>query len=141
MNSIKFLQPVELMERISRAEIGARLDEIMALIDENNVGYVITDEGKDDLVICPASWFMCTFDDDFGCIINSAVRYAIGRETYMPATVIGFVQKYIHVLDTRTIQVMIEDLERNLPDEKLPHREDWAKLCEELKCCQPAVEG
>lgn len=133
MSSFKFLQPLDLMERISRTEIGARLDEIIELIDENNVGYVITDEGKDDLVICPASWFMCTFDDDFGCMINSAVRYSIGRETYMPSTAMDFVRKYIHVLDTRTIRVMIEDIERSLPDDKLPYKNDWVKLCDDLK--------
>lgn len=133
MERFEYLQPIDKMERISRNELATRLDEIMALIDKNNVGYVISDEGKDDLVMCPASWFLSTFDDDFGCMVNSALRYAIGRETYMPSTVMSFVRRNIHVMDSRTIYVMIEDIERELSDEQLPYRADWANFCDDLK--------
>ena len=64
-------------------------------------GIVITDDGKKDMVLCPARWFSFQLDDDFGCVINSAVRYAIGRHTYMPGVVCNFVRKYMDVLDTR----------------------------------------
>lgn len=37
MEHFKFLQPIDQMERISRSEIGSRLNEIMELIDKNNV--------------------------------------------------------------------------------------------------------
>lgn len=30
-------------------------------------------------------------DHDFGLILNCAVRYAIGRQTYMPSAVIAFI--------------------------------------------------
>ena len=54
------------------------------------------------------------FDDDFGCIINSAVRYALGRYTYMPSTVAEFVLKYLNYLDNKTISVMIYDMDEAL---------------------------
>lgn len=57
MNEFKFLQPLDQMERISRTALGQQLDEILDNVDKNNVGYVITDEGKSDLVLCPAHWF------------------------------------------------------------------------------------
>ena len=128
-----FQQPLDQMARISRAELGDRIDEIMDTIDKDNVGYVITDDGKDDLVICPIRWFECIYDDDFGCIINSALRYAIGRHTYMPSLVMDFIRKYIHVLDAKTIAVMMEDIERETEDESLDKREDWLKLRDDLK--------
>ena len=81
MRPFKFLQPLDQMERISRTDVGERLDELLEKVDQEDIGYIITDEGKDDMVLCPARWFMYTFDDDFGCIINSALRYAIGRHT------------------------------------------------------------
>lgn len=133
MNQVKFLQPLDTMERISRAELGSNLDELLEKIDKEDVGMVITDEGKDDLVICPAHWFMCTFDDDLGCIMNSALRYSLGRQTYMPSTVMSFVRRYIHLLDTRTISVMIEDIERELHVEDLYERAGWIQLRDELK--------
>lgn len=133
MRPFKFLQPLDQMERISRTDVGERLDELLEKVDQEDIGYVITDEGKDDMVLCPARWFMYTFDDDFGCIINSALRYAIGRHTYMPSTVMRFIRRHLEVLDTRTISVMIEDIERELPDEALYEHDEWLNLRNDLK--------
>lgn len=128
MKLINFLQPVETMKRVSREELAEKLDDLLETVNKDNVGFVITDEGKDDLVLCPAKWFDVYYDDDFGCIINSAVRYSLGRSSYMPSTTVKFVLKYLMVLDVRTITVMIEDIERDLVDEKLPYRDTWLSL-------------
>jgi len=133
MEKFKYIQPLDQMARVSRAEFSARLDEILEIVDKDNVGYVITDEGKDDLVLCPARWFPYLFDDDFGCIINSALSYALGRNTYMPSVVMEFVRKYINVLDYKTISVMIEDIEKEATNETLDQREDWLMLRDDLK--------
>lgn len=124
----KFLKSTDKMERITRSELAANLDDILEKIDKNDVGMVITEDGKRDLVICPAYWFDFCFDDDFGCIINSAVRYALGRYTYMPSTVASFVRKYLAIIDTKTIGIMLEDINKALEDEKLPLRETWWSL-------------
>ena len=112
MKLINFLQPVETMKRVSREELADKLDDLLETVNKENVGFVITNEGKDDLVLCPAKWFDIFYDNDFGCIINSAVRYSLGRYTYMPSTTVQFVLRYIMVLDVRTITVMIEDIDR-----------------------------
>ena len=133
MEHFKYLQPLDQMARISRMNLGEKLDEILNKVDNDSVGFVITDEGKDDLVLCPIRWMECIYDDDFGCIINSALRYAIGRHTYMPSVVMEFVRKYISVLDSRTICVMIEDVEREAEFETLDKRSDWLRLRDDLK--------
>lgn len=73
------------------------------------------------------------FDDDFGCIINSAVRYALGRYTYMPSTVAEFVLKYLNYLDNKTISVMIYDIDEALKNEDLPLRKIWVELKSKLE--------
>lgn len=128
MEMIKFLQPVETMKRVSREELADKLDELIEIVNRDRVGFVITDKGKDDLVLCPAEWFNVYYDDDFGCIINSAVRYSLGRSSYMPGVTARFVLKYIMILDTRTITVMIKDIERDLANENLPYRDTWISL-------------
>ena len=133
MEKFKYLQPLDQMARVSRAELGNRLDDILDIVDRDNVGYVITDDGKDDLVLCPARWINCIYDDDFGCIINSALRYAIGRHTYMPSVVMDFVRKHIDMLDSRTVSVMIQDIEREAEQETLDQLDDWMKLRDDLK--------
>ena len=129
----KFLKSTDKMERITRSELAANLDDILEKIDKNDVGMVITEDGKRNLVICPAYWFDFCFDDDFGCIINSAVRYALGRYTYMPSTVASFVRKYLAIIDTKTIGIMLEDINKALEDEKLPLRETWWSLKSDLE--------
>ena len=128
MKLINFLQPVETMKRVSREELAEKLDDLLEVVNKENVGFVITTEGKDDLVLCPAKWFDLYYDDDFGCIINSAVRYSLGRSSYMPSTTVKFVLKYLMVLDVRTITVMIEDIDRSLVDEQLPYKDTWLSL-------------
>ena len=73
------------------------------------------------------------FDDDFGCIINSAVRYSLGRYTYMPSTVAEFVLKYLNYLDNKTISVMIYDIDEALKNEDLPLRKIWLELKSKLE--------
>ena len=123
-----YLQPIETMQRISREELAEKLDELLDIVAKDNVGFVITDQGKDDLVLCPANWFNIYYDNDFGCIINSAVSYSLGRSSYMPSTTVRFVLRNLMVLDTRTIVVMIRDIDREIADEKLPYRDVWVSL-------------
>ena len=55
-------------------------------------------------------------DDDFGCILNCAVRYAAGRQTYMPGIVIDFITPLLPRLSMRTLWCFKKDIEnRNEP--------------------------
>lgn len=51
------LQPTDKMQRVSRKELCDNFDEWLETVSRDNVGIVITDEGKDDLVLCPFAWF------------------------------------------------------------------------------------
>ena len=129
----KFLEPTDTMERITRAEFAANLDAVFDKVTKDDVGIVITEEGKKDLVLCPKYWFDYCFNDDFGCIVNSAVRYSLGRNTYMPSTVAAFVRKYMDILGTKTIHVMMKDILQALEDPKFDQREVWWRLYADLE--------
>lgn len=49
-------------------------------------------------------------DTDLGSVFICAVRYCIGRATYMPHLVIGFITPYIPYLENRTISVIVRDI-------------------------------
>ena len=49
------LPSTETMERISRQKLAENLDAVLDRVLRENIGLVITDEGKDDLVLCPSS--------------------------------------------------------------------------------------
>ena len=63
-------------------------------------------------------------DDDFGLVLNSAVRYALGRRTYLPHTVISFITPLLPQLTYRTLSCLNRDIEEairlnGLGDEKI----------------------
>lgn len=49
-------------------------------------------------------------DDDFGAVLNCAVRYAIGRQTYMPGLVIGYITPLLPYLNNRTLWCFDQDI-------------------------------
>ena len=126
------LQPLESMERISRQALADDLDAVLERISCENIGLVITDEGKDDLVLCPASWFDLDYVDDFSCVINCAFRYAMRTEDEESAAVIQYARRHYHLFDEKTLSVAVADLERELnqPIEPLKQPQVWRELHE-----------
>ena len=53
------------------------------------------------------------YDDDLGTIAICAVRYALGRETYMPGLVQDFVRRHPEIVTDNVRAVMIRDIEEN----------------------------
>ena len=54
---------------------------------------------------------MSETDVDIGTIAICAVRYAIGRQTYMPGIVQGFVMRHPDIVDKRVKEVMLRDID------------------------------
>ena len=50
-------------------------------------------------------------DEYFGTICLCAMRYALGRKTYMPGLVQDFIRSHIKQIDRATIQIMIRDID------------------------------
>lgn len=49
--------------------------------------------------------------EDFGAVLNCAIRYSLGRQTYMPHLVMDFIRPLLPHLSIRTLSVMIRDIE------------------------------
>lgn len=128
MEQTESFHTTENIERISRQHLCDNLDSILETVSRENIGFVITDAGKDDLVLCPASWLSPLVSEGFGCILNSAVRYSLGRDTYMPDVAVQFILDHMNLLDLRTVTVIYRDIQRALENENLPHRETWVSL-------------
>ena len=85
---------------------------------------------KANIVIAPDN-------EDFGTILTCAVRYACGRQTYMPSIVIGFIRPLISEIDDNALCCMerdIRDAERfgGYGDEKID-KPDWMRFLAELQ--------
>ena len=57
--------------------------------------------------------------EDYNVLVTCAVRFAIGRQSYMPSLVIQAVVPHLEQLETRTLRVMDRDIKeaRTLGDE------------------------
>ena len=64
----------------------------------------------DDLRADPPEGMIDPANDDFGAICNCAVRYAVGRRTYMPSLVIDFITPHLSELSDKTLWCFQRDL-------------------------------
>ena len=134
MHQWKFLQPLDTMKRICRQELVDQLDSIIEEIDTKDVGMIIQDfQGNDEFVICPARWVEYGFDSNFGCILISAIRYALPRATSMPSIVADFTRNHLKILDNNTIQVAIDNIDQELSINNAPRSEVWISLKHDLQ--------
>ena len=75
-----------------------------------------------------------TPDNHFECVLMSAVRYCIGRRTYMPETVTSWIMGFCNgKLSQKTVGVMIRDIDEahSLGDQC--DAETWARFREWLR--------
>lgn len=52
-------------------------------------------------------------NDDFGAVCNCAVRYCLGRKSYMPGLVIDFITPYLPVVSDKTLWCFERDIEEH----------------------------
>lgn len=57
--------------------------------------------------------------DDLNDLIVCAFRYALGRRTYIVHTITEIIKTNFSALDSRTIEVMLQDIERQHEYEKV----------------------
>ena len=77
-------------------------------------------------------------DNDFRLIVLSAMRYAMGRNTYMPLVVAGYIKRHIRLLDDKFLVLAANDIRRHFGDygEYEPNPELWQGLLETLEAEQ-----
>ena len=58
------LPPLSEMERIEQSLLIEKLDEILERIEKEDIGFVVTESGRDKVVIIPFRWFAENFPDE-----------------------------------------------------------------------------
>ena len=73
-------------------------------------------------------------DDSLEIVIMSAVRYALGRRTYMPSAVIGFITPLLDKLSYKTLAVLERDIAEadSYGDEKID-KPDWMMFLRKIR--------
>lgn len=50
------------------------------------------------------------YDRDFGAVCGCAVRYSLGRQSYMPSLVQQFIIRNLKQIDSNSLVVMVRDI-------------------------------
>lgn len=76
-------------------------------------------------------------DENFNIVISSAIRYAIGRKTYVPKAVTDFVIPLLSDLSTLTLENIEKDIMLNYENSFLGNSEIdkpiWLKFLEKVR--------
>lgn len=109
--STKKLPSLEGMERIPHTDLPDKLDEMFERIEKEDIAFIITEDGEDKYVLCPYAWFDFAQDDDFGCMVNSAIRNELNHPSENVEAVQRFITNHLESFDHRTVAVAIDDIE------------------------------
>ena len=99
-------------------------------IEKEDIAYVITEDGKDKLVLCPYRWFEENFPDDVGCVVNSAIRQELTAESENADAVRQFIWNHYAAFDNHTLAVAVKDIEYYLTSSlfQVANAEEWRRL-------------
>lgn len=109
--SRKKLPSLEGLERIPHTSLPEKLDEMFERIDKEDIAFVITEDGKDKYVLCPYTWFDFTNDEDFGCMIVSAIQNELKDPSENTEAVRRFILNHYSSFTASTLAAAIDEIE------------------------------
>ena len=91
-------------------------------------------DGKEYLLF-PQEFLAPLCDNDFRLIVLSAMRYAMGRNTYMPLVVTDYIKRHIRLLDDKSLVLAANDIRCYFEDygEHELNTAHWQELLEALE--------
>ena len=100
---------------------------------------VFMNDGK-VLLLFPQDLLAPICDSNFRLILLSAMRYAMDKNTCMPAVVSDYIKRHIRFLDDKFLVLATDDIRRHLEDyaEHEPNPNLWQGLFDALETGQSA---
>lgn len=100
------------------------------LMEEEQRPLRVSMENGKEFLIFPQDLLAPIYDHDFRLILIAAMRYAMGRNTYMPMVVADYIKRHIHLLDDKFLVLAVDDIRRHFEDygEHEPNPNLWQGL-------------
>ena len=95
---------------------------------------VFMNNGK-EFFLFPQDMLAPISDSDFRLILLSAMRYAMGRKTYMPSVIADYIKRHLPHLDDKFLTLAADDIRQHLEDyaEREPSLNLWRDLLDALE--------
>lgn len=72
-------------------------------------------------------------NDDFGVILNCAVRYAVGRTAYIPHAVIDYIKPMLQNISDKTLLCMVHNIKSTKNYRNKSIEPEWLDFLNEIQ--------
>ena len=124
------VNPFQDYESITVDELKDQANSLLNLVTEEQQPLRVCMNNGKEFLLFPQDLLAPICDSDFRLILLSAMRYAMGRNTYMPVVVSNYIKRHIRLLDDKFLALATDDIRRHLEDyaEHEPNLNLWQNL-------------
>ena len=110
------IRPFEDYEAITLDELKDKTNSLLNLVTEELRPLTVTMGNGKEFLLFPRELLAPLYDHDFRMILLAAMRYAMGRNTFMPLMVVRYIRRYIRLLDAKTLTLAANDIRHHFED-------------------------
>lgn len=124
------VKPFHDYEAITIDDLKDKTNSLLNLVTEEQRPLRVSMENGKEFLLFPQDNLAPLYDHDFRLILIAAMRYAMGRNTYMPMVVADYIKHHIHLLDGKFLVLATDDIRRHFEDygEHEPNPNLWQSL-------------
>lgn len=89
---------------------------MLNLVTEELRPLTVTMASNKQILLFPKELLESIYDLDFHMILLAAMRYAMGKHTFIPLTVDNYIRRHIRLLDKKTLAVAVRGIREHLED-------------------------
>lgn len=122
-------------ESITLDALKNQADSLLNMVIEEQRPLRVSTKNGEEVLLFSQNLVDPLCDNDFRLILLAAMRYAMGRSTYMPAVVADYIKRHIQLLDDKFLVLAADDIRRHLEEyiEHEPNQKLWQDLLDALK--------
>lgn len=132
------VKPFHDYESITLDELKDQTNSLLNLLAEEQRPLRVSMKNGKEFLMFPRDLLAPLYDHDFRLILLAAMRYAMGRSTYMPMVVADYIKRHIQLLDDKFLVLAANDIRRHFEDygEHEPNPNLWQEILELLEAQQ-----
>ena len=117
-------------ELITIDELKDQANSLLNLVTEEQRPLRVCMNNGKEFLLFPQDLLSPICDSEFRLILLSAIRYAMGRNTYMPVVVSGYIKRHLRLLDDKFLALATDDIRQHLENyaEHEPNLNLWHGL-------------
>ena len=129
------VKPFDEYASITLNDLKDQTNSLLNLVTEEQRPLRVTMKNGKGFLMFPQDLLTPLYDHDFRLILIAAMRYAMGRNTYMPSVVADYLKRHIQLLDDKFLVLGADDIRRHFEDygEHEPNPNLWQSLLDALE--------